>query len=225
MDARDAVRMLDSLAEVHGEGVYPGRSNGSPLPSWESDPFHVLIATVLSQRTRDENTRRASDALFSVYDDAVSLSQADEEAIEGLIRPAGFPRQKAKAIKGICISLVNDHGGEVPADMEGLLALPMVGRKTANCVLSYGFGKDAICVDTHVHRISNLMGLVQTKDPDSTEEALRSIVPRERWSDVNRLMVRHGQTICLPRHEKCAYCTVLRFCQHGLTKTEAPDSK
>lgn len=218
------ILVLDRLAPIYEEGVYPGRSDQSGPPSWPSDPFHVLIATVLSQRTRDENTRKAADRLFQVLPDVVSMAKADPLAIEKLIRPAGFPRQKASAIRDLCQALLERFQGQVPSDMDSLLGLPMVGRKTANCVLAYGFGMDAICVDTHVHRISNLLGEVSTRHPDETEMALRSKVPQPRWRDINRYLVRHGQVLCLPGRERCSDCPVLDLCQHGMRAKASSDS-
>lgn len=212
--------VLDILENHYQEGVYPGRSDVGGPPFWPSDPFHVLIATVLSQRTRDENTRKAADRLFIQLNDVRSLVDADVTVIEELIRPCGFPHQKAKAIKELCIILRDRHGSTVPREIEALLGLPMVGRKTANCVLAYGFGEDAICVDTHVHRISNLLGEVQTKTPDDTEMSLRVKVPQERWKDINRYLVRHGQVVCRPRNEKCSECPVQTLCDHGIKRTQ-----
>jgi len=209
------IAVLDILSQHYQEGVYPGRSDYNGPPFWPNDPFHVLIATVLSQRTRDENTRKAADRLFTEMNDVHSLAVADVALIEELIRPCGFPHQKAKAIKELCTVLRDQHGGVVPRDMEGLLGLPMVGRKTANCVLAYGFGDDAICVDTHVHRISNLLGEVRTKTPDDTEMSLRTKVPQGLWKDINRYLVRHGQVVCRPRNEKCPECPVRMLCDHG----------
>ncbi len=212
---KEAVRILEELRRVHGEGVYPGRSDGMATPSWRRDPFHTLIATVLSQRTRDENTRAVADRLFSALPEAADIAAAELEEIETLIRKAGFPGQKAKALKEISRRVVEEHEGEVPADIDALLSMPMVGRKTANCVLAYAFGIPALCVDTHVHRITNLMGLVDTRNADETEEALKGVFPLELWRDVNALMVRHGQVICLPRRPRCMQCPVRGLCDHG----------
>ena len=217
--------VLDRLAPIYKEGVFPGRSDQSGPPSWPDDPFHVLIATVLSQRTRDENTRRAADKLFQALPDIVSMAQADPLAMEDLIRPAGFPRQKAVAIQRICQEILDSFQGEVPSDIDSLLRLPMVGRKTANCVLAYGFGMDAICVDTHVHRISNLLGEVSTRSPDETEMALRAKVPQSRWRDINRYLVRHGQVLCLPGRERCQECPVQDLCDHGMQAKVSSGSK
>lgn len=215
VEATKMIAVLDILSKHYEEGVYPGRSDNSGPPVWPNDPFHVLIATVLSQRTRDENTRKAADRLFSEFYDVESIAKAEVATIEELIRPAGFPHQKAKAIKELCIILRDQYRGIVPRDLEELISLPMVGRKTANCVLAYGFGDDAICVDTHVHRISNLLGEVCTKTPDDTEMILRKKVPQERWKEINRYLVRHGQVICRPRNEKCSGCPIQTFCDYG----------
>lgn len=213
--AGNIVEILDALAPLYGRGAYPGRSAEGLNPRWEADPFHVLIATILSQRTKDANTRRASDNLFSEYDSIDELAEADEEAVCELIRPAGFPRQKASGIVSCCRALRDEHGGTVPSGTEELLSLPMVGRKTAACVQAYAMGIPAVCVDTHVHRISNLMGLVDTKNPEETEYALMEMTPRERWIDINRYIVRHGQEICLPNRPRCGQCPVSQYCDHA----------
>ena len=200
------------LSKEHGRGAYPGRSSEGLSPEWDPSPFHVLIATILSQRTKDNNTRKASDALFGRFDSVEAIANAGVDEIAELIRPAGFPNQKAKALTEVCSVLISEYGSEVPSDLDELLKLPMVGRKTANCVRSYAFGMQAICVDTHVHRISNLMGLVRTRDPDETEFELMKITPKDRWSDINRYIVRHGQTVCLPNNPKCGKCSVAGMC-------------
>ena len=204
--------ILDKLSKEHGRGAYPGRSSEGLSPEWDPSPFHVLIATILSQRTKDNNTRKASDALFGRFDSIEAIASADVNEISELIRPAGFPNQKAKALIDVCNVLMNEYGSEVPSDLDELLKLPMVGRKTANCVRSYAFGLQAICVDTHVHRISNLMGLVRTRSPDETEFELMKITPKDRWSDINRYIVRHGQTVCMPNNPKCDKCSVAGVC-------------
>ena len=173
-------------------------------------PFQVLISTVLSQRTRDENTATASKQLFKSFPTAERLSKAPLCKIEKLIRPAGFYRTKAKRIKAISTLIVEQFGGQPPGSLAQLLSLPGVGRKTANCVLVYAFKKPALPVDVHVHRISNRLGLVETKTPGQTEQALMLAVPKENWLELNHLMVRYGQKICLPRNPKCLECG-LRF--------------
>ncbi len=176
------------------------------------DPFRALIATVLSQRTRDEVTDRASEKLFTKYGTPAALAHADVGNIEELIREVGFYRIKAPRIKEIARIINNDFKGKVPSDMETLLSLPGVGRKTANCTLVYGFGKDAVAVDTHVHRISNRLGLVKTKTPEETEIKLRETLPRKHWKHINELLVRFGQDLCRPVGPKCGECPIIEMC-------------
>ena len=171
------------------------------------------MTTILSQRTRDDNTRKASDNLFRKYNSIEDLAEADPDDVASLVHPAGFPKQKAKAIVGCCRILRDEYGCCVPEDTETLLKLPMVGRKTAACVRAYAMGIPAVCVDTHVHRISNLMGLVDTKDPTATETELMRITPKDRWIDINKYLVRHGQTVCLPNRPHCEECSVRSMCK------------
>lgn len=182
------------------------------------DPFEVLIYTIISQRTRDEQTEVASDALLSEFPTAKDLAGANVKKIEKLIKPAGFYRVKARKIKEVCKILNNEFNGEVPNDFETLMELPSVGRKTANCVLVFGFGKPAIPVDTHVHRISNRLGLVRTKKPEETEEELIKILPNKYWLDINHMFVRFGQTICRPITPKCHECPIRDLCKYYRTE-------
>ena len=182
------------------------------------DPFRVLIATVLSQRTRDEVTSRAERALFGKFGDAKSISRAGIGEIENLIRNVGFYRAKARAIREISREILSRFDGRVPEDLESLLSLPLVGRKTANCVLVFGFGKPAIPVDTHVHRISNRLGWVRTRTPEETETALSKLIPRVRWLDVNELMVTHGKNVCKPLNPRCDICPIARYCNYQLKR-------
>ena len=206
--------ILDLMSKEYNKGCYPGRNSEGLNPEWPPDPFHVLIATILSQRTKDDNIRKASDNLFHKYDSIEAIADADVEDVAQLIRPAGFPMQKAKAIVSCCQKLRDEYGCKVPEDTEEMMKLPMVGRKTAACVRSYAMDIPSVCVDTHVHRIANLMGLVDTKDPEATEFALMEITPRERWSDINRYIVRHGQVICIPNHMRCQRCMVTDYCKY-----------
>ena len=206
--------ILDRMAKEYNKGCYPGRNSEGLNPEWEPDPFHVLIATILSQRTKDDNTRKASDNLFHKYDSIELIADADIDDVAKLIRPAGFPGQKAKGIVECCRKLRDEYDCKVPSETEELLKLPMVGRKTAACVRSYAMDIPSVCVDTHVHRISNLMGLVHTKDPEATEFELMRITPKERWSDINRYIVRHGQEVCMPHNMKCEKCSVRSMCDH-----------
>ena len=177
-----------------------------------SDPFRVLISTILSHRTRDENTTRATENLFSVYKTPAQLANADPEIVRKLIKPSGFYNMKTKNIVRAAKQIVDEFGGKVPDDEESLLRLHSVGRKTANCVLVYAFNRPAIPVDTHVHRISNRLGLVRTKKPEETEAALVETVPRRYWLELNDLFVRFGQTTCKPIGPHCGSCTLTDAC-------------
>lgn len=211
MNDKPVDEILDRLEARSSQRASPGSAIGLE-PSWRRDPFTTLIATVLSQRTRDECTWIASEKLFSKYPTPEALMSAPEESITAAIGAVNFHKGKARAIKEIARIIHEEHDGIVPSDVEGLMALPMVGRKTANCVLAYAFEKDAICVDTHVHRISNRIGLVSSSSPESTEEQLREVVPRSRWRSVNELMVRFGQEICTPQRPKHEQCPIRDFC-------------
>ncbi len=177
------------------------------------NPFRVLIGTVLSHRTKDEVTHEAAGRLFSRFPDAAALSRADPREVAGLIRPVGFYNQKSRAVVRISQEVLLRFGGKVPEDLEALTTLPSVGRKTANVVIVNGFGKPAVAVDTHVHRISNRMGWVATKRPDETEMALRKLAPRDSWLHLNDALVNHGRTICKPIGPRCSVCPVLASCR------------
>ena len=218
MAEQDITVILDRMAGVYTGGAYPGRNSEGLNPEWPCDPFHVLIATILSQRTKDDNTRKASDNLFRKYPTIEAIADADPADVAVLIRPAGFPNQKAKAITECCRILRDQYGCRVPEDTDEMTKLPMVGRKTAACVRSYAMEIPSVCVDTHVHRISNLMGLVRTKTPEETEFALMELTPRERWSDINRYLVRHGQEICQPNRPHCDRCMVSDMCQYAIDR-------
>ncbi|WP_406660594.1 endonuclease III [Methanolobus sp. ZRKC3] len=176
------------------------------------DPFYLLISTVLSQRTRDEVTIPTSQKLFSVFSTPQEMAEASAGEIQELIKEVGFYRVKAQRIIDISHMILMDYGGIVPDTMEELLKLPGVGRKTANCVLGYAYDQDVIAVDTHVHRISNRMGLVNTSTPDETELELEKIVPRDAWKEINGLMVLFGKQICRPTSPKCDVCIMNDIC-------------
>ena len=180
----------------------------------DHDPYKVLIRTILSQRTRDENTDQATDNLFSKYKDIYEIAEAPTEDVQELIRPAGFYRVKAGRIQEVSQILIDQYGGVVPDTLEELVKLPGVGRKTANCVLVFAFELPAIPVDTHVHRISNRIGLVSTKNPDETEIELSKIVPKELWIKLNDLMVQFGQNICKPISPQCEACPISYLCDY-----------
>jgi endonuclease-3 len=204
------------------EAVRPGR----PLPSVSavarenSDPFRVLVATMISLRTKDEVTSKASGALLSLAPTPSSLAALPVQRIARSIFPAGFYNTKAKNLHAVASLLLERHGGKVPSEMEELLALPGVGRKTANLVRNLGFGLPGICVDTHVHRISNRMGWVSTRTPDQTEQALMEVLPRRYWIGVNEILVRYGQAVCTPLSPRCSSCPVARWCERvGVGRT------
>lgn len=178
---------------------------------WHS-PFLVLISCLLSLRTKDETTLPASERLFRLADTPAKMVKLSEAAIRRNIYPVGFYRTKAQRIKGICRDLLTRFHGDVPDSLEALLTLKGVGRKTANLVLTEGFGKPAICVDTHVHRISNRLGYVRTRDPEQTEMALRKRLPQRYWIDYNALLVVWGQNVCRPTSPWCSRCAVRGFC-------------
>ncbi len=178
----------------------------------ERDPFRILITTILSQRTRDENTRQASQKLFSKYHDIKSLSEANAKKVESLIQQSGFYRTKARSIISVSKILVDCYNGEVPRDFNELMALPSVGRKTANCVLVYGFHVPAIPVDIHVHRVSNRLGMVNTNNPEDTEFKLRQHVERRFWIELNEEFVKFGQRICKPIKPRCVICDLKKCC-------------
>ncbi|MCC9262006.1 MAG: endonuclease III [Methanobrevibacter woesei] len=182
----------------------------------DKDPYRVLVRTILSQRTRDENTDQATNNLFSKYKDIYEVADAPTEDVEELIRCSGFYRVKAGRIKEVSRILIDQYGGEVPNNMKELLELPGVGRKTANCVLVYAFEEPAIPVDTHVHRISNRLGLVNTKDPEDTEKELDNFVPEDIKILLNDLMVQFGQNICKPISPQCEICPLDELCDKNI---------
>jgi endonuclease-3 len=188
------------------------------------DPFRILIGTILSHRTRDENTTRATENLFSKYHSPQEIARAPPATIRRLIKPSGFYNMKTRNIIRVSRQLLKEFGGKVPDTEEDLLKLHAVGRKTANCVLVYAFNKPAIPVDTHVHRISNRLGLVRTKSPEETEQELVRTVPKRYWLELNDLFVRFGQTTCKPIGPKCGSCTLRDMCPYYQEKV-LPRSK
>jgi endonuclease-3 len=184
----------------------------SHLAEMGQDPFKILISTLLSLRTKDETTTGATARLFGLARSPAEMLQLPEAVIIEAIYPVGFYRNKAKTIHHICRELIDRHHASVPDNLEDLLALKGVGRKTANLVISLGYGRPAICVDTHVHRISNRLGYVATKTPEQTEQALRSKLPVHYWRDYNTLLVAFGQRICRPVSPFCSRCPVSGYC-------------
>lgn len=183
-------------------------------------PFETLVSTVLSLRTKDKVTEAASRRLLSRAPDPETLESLSIAEIENLIYPVGFYHTKAKSLVEMCRRLIDEHGGAVPRSMEALLELPGVGRKTANLVLTIGFGDYGICVDTHVHRISNLWGYVTTGTPDETESALRKRLPKRHWKTYNDILVTFGQNLCVPVSPWCSRCPVATLCRRiGLRRS------
>jgi len=178
----------------------------------EGDPFKVLISTMLSLRTKDQVTAEATHRILAKAPTPQAILRLTENDISKLIYPVGFYRTKAKAMKETCQMIVEEHGGKVPDDIDTLVTFPGVGRKTANLVLTLGFRKHAMCVDTHVHRISNIWGYVKTKDVLATEMALREKLPRRYWMEYNDLLVSLGQHVCIPASPKCSECPVNELC-------------
>jgi endonuclease-3 len=176
------------------------------------DPFRILIGCVISLRTKDEVTFPATERLFGRADTPAKMLRLRAGTIAKLIYPAGFYRRKEEQIRGICRGLIVGYGGAVPDDIDALVALPGVGRKTANLVVTLGFGSPGICVDTHVHRICNRLGWISTKHPDETEVVLRERLPAPYWIPINETLVRHGQLVCKPVSPVCSECSVAGDC-------------
>jgi endonuclease-3 len=176
------------------------------------DPFRTLTSCVLSLRTKDAVTAEASRRLFALATSPAELAVLPEEQLAKAIYPVGFYRTKAKALRAIAAQILERFAGRVPDEIDDLLTLPGVGRKTANLVRGQAFGKPAICVDTHVHRITNRWGYVKTKNPTETETALREKLPPRYWIEINDILVAFGQTICNPTSPWCSRCPVERYC-------------
>jgi endonuclease III len=199
------------------------------VPKWETpivtlmaetyeSPFRVLISCILSLRTQDSTTAKASHRLFALADAPQKMVKLSIKTIEKAIFPVGFYRTKAKVIREICRVLLRDYAGKVPDDIDELLKLKGVGRKTANLVVTLGYKKPGICVDTHVHRISNRWGYVKTTTPEKTEFALREKLPKQYWIEYNDLLVSFGQHLCRPISPVCSRCPVRKYCDRvGVT--------
>lgn len=184
------------------------------------DPFRVLVACILSLRTRDATTAAASARLFALATTPRRLAARSVRTIARAIYPVSFYRTKARHLQSLCRQLLNRFEGAVPDTIDELVSLPGVGRKTANLVVTLGFGKPGICVDTHVHRITNRWGYVSTRTPDETERALRRILPRRYWIGFNDLLVPYGQHRCTPLSPFCSRCALSRWCLRvGVTRT------
>ena len=189
------------------------------LAKFAETPFTVLISCILSLRTQDKTTLAASNRLFEIATTPPSMLAVPLKTIERTIYPVSFYRTKARTIHEICGQLISRFGGQVPADLEELLSLPGVGRKTANIVVTLGFQKPGIAVDTHVHRISNRLGYVRTRTPEKTEMSLRRKLPPRYWIVFNDLLVSYGQNLCKPISPRCSVCKIAMFCKQIGVKT------
>jgi endonuclease-3 len=210
MSARTMGRVLDRLRRC--------------APSWrttaladvaaatDTDPFRLLIGCLLSLRTKDETTAPAAARLFALAATPAEMLGLSPRRIERAIYPVGFYRTKARGIRRVCSDLLDRFAGRVPSDLDALLTLHGVGRKTANLVVTLGFGRPGICVDTHVHRITNRLGFVRTRSPEETERVLRVRLPRRHWIPINDLLVSFGQNCCHPTSPRCSSCPVGNAC-------------
>lgn len=214
---------IEILDEI--EKIIEGDTHLDQLANKKNDPFKILIATILSARTRDSSTEEVTKNLFSRYKTSREIANAPIEILEKLVHKAGFYKVKAARIKEVSRIILEDFMGEVPRDFSELVSLPGVGAKTANCVLVYAFKVPAIPVDTHVHRIPNRLGWIKTTKPEQTEKKLKEILPKSHWIRVNRLFVRFGQEICLPIHPKCDSCSLNAICSKDFTMEIAKKSK
>jgi endonuclease-3 len=181
-------------------------------------PFRILVSTVISARTKDEVTALASERLFEAASTPGEMASLGESAIAKLIYPAGFYRTKAKSIRVLSRKLVDDFDSKVPGSIDELLTLPGVGRKTANLVVTLAFGGAGICVDTHVHRIVNRLGVISTRNPKETEFALRAVLPKRHWIEINDLLVTYGKNTCTPVSPRCSICSLARRCARNGVK-------
>ena len=211
---KKVVRVLSRLAEHQGKTMLARMGRGRP--------FRSLVATILSARVRDEVTETVVPEVMRRWPDAKSLARARPKQVEKVIRKIGLYRVKSQRLVDVAQTLVRDHGGQVPDDLDALVKLPGVGRKTAGCVIVYAFGGTALPVDTHVHRISNRLGWVKTTNPEATETALHQVIPKKWWSQVNDLLVTHGKTVCKPQSPQCSRCPVTRDCPKRMERMGTP---
>ena len=214
---------IDSIMSIL-DGAYDTNNLISSMDEAD-DPYLLLVSCLLSLRTKDETTYPAAQRLFKLADTPQKMLELDPELIEKTIYPVGFYHNKTKTIHHISQELIDNYGGKVPDNLDELLKLKGVGRKTANLVLARGFKIPAICVDTHVHRISNRFGYVSTKDPTQTEMELRKKLPKKWWFTINTVLVRHGQEVCKPIGARCFECPVEKYCNKIDVKQAKPKKK
>ena len=207
-------KMMDTMNSVKTPRITALRD----LHDAETGPFSILIGTILSARTKDESTTKVVKVLFSKYKNPKQLANAKLKDVEKIIKPIGFYHVKSKRIIEVAKIIDSKYNGKVPEELDTLVQLPGVGRKTANCVLVYAFEKPAIPVDIHVHRISNRLGLVETKNPEDTEQELMKKVDKKFWIDINDTFVMYGQNICKPISPMCDLCKIKRSCKFYKSK-------
>jgi endonuclease III len=218
LDQGQALDIADVIRRLRRTKPRWNRTALALIAEQDRDPFRVLIACILSLRTQDATTGPAAARLFAVADTPTAMLRLPARRIAQLIYPVGFYRTKARVILGLCRDLLERFAGRVPDDIDALLTLKGVGRKTANLVVTMGFNKPGICVDTHVHRISNRLGYVRTRNPEETEMALRARLPRRFWIGYNDLLVSFGQNVCTPLSPRCSTCPVRALCRRvGVT--------
>ncbi len=198
------------LKEYISDNILPSVSQ---IADTDSAPYRVLFSTIISLRTKDKVTLEASNRLFSRAPELKNLMDLSETEISDLIYPAAFYRNKSASIKKCAEILLTEYDGIIPDNREELLKLPGVGRKTANLTLNLGYGINAICVDTHVHRISNRTGWAATRTPDETELAMEKILPEKYWIPLNEILVSYGQTVCTPQSPWCSKCVITDYCK------------
>lgn len=207
MEKEKVNKILDILEETYPEAECALR---------HKNVFELIIAVALSAQTTDVSVNKVTPALFEAYPDAKALSSASQEDVQKYIQKIGMYKTKSKNIIGLAKKIVSDFDGEVPCDYDSLVSLPGVGRKTANVVLSVGFGQQRIAVDTHVFRVSNRIGFVSEKDVLKTEFALMDIIPEERWSKTHHSLIFHGRNCCTARKPDCENCTIAELCEKHL---------
>ena len=211
-------KILTGMTETMNSVKPPRITALRDLHNAETGPFSILIGTILSARTKDETTTKAVKALFLKYKNPKELANAKIKDVEKIIRSIGFFHVKSKRIIEVAKIIHTKYKDKVPEDLDTLLQLPGVGRTTANCVLVYAFEKPAIPVDIHVHRISNRLGLVDTKNPEETEQELMSKIDKKYWIDINDTFVMYGQNICKPISPMCDVCKIKKSCKYYKTK-------
>lgn len=202
-------KVISLLAESAGYRSTPAVTK---VKDGGGKPFEVLVSCIMSLRTRDGTTYPTAERLFKRARTPRQIAEMPLRELKRMIKPVNYYKTKAERIKKIAQQILKKYHGKVPDDFDELMKFNGVGRKTANIVMVYGFGRDGIAVDTHVHRISNRLGWVRTKNPHQTEFALRKLIPRKYWLIINEILVRHGQGICNPRFPKCSICPVNRYC-------------